>query len=279
MTILLTGGTGKSATPLAHLLLAANQPVVLATRSGNVPAPFKGVRFDWLDAFTYSIPFELDSSIDRVYLIAPPVLDMFPPIKAFIDFAIEKGVKRFVLMSAGMLEPGGQAMGKVHEYLTTLNVEYCAVRPSWFFDNFILQYADLIKTKNIIVSATGDGLIGYVSTEDIAAVAFKALVDDAVENTNPIIVGPELLSYDKIASMLTEILGRKINHMRLTEAEFKQVLIEKGVPEDYAQMLSAMDGSIAQGAEEKLFNRADVVGKRSIRAFFEANKDVWRSTE
>ncbi|KAJ7322925.1 hypothetical protein DFH08DRAFT_888277, partial [Mycena albidolilacea] len=280
MTILLLGGTGKSATPLANLLLKANQPVVLANRSGNVPAPFKGVRFDWLDPSTHKIPFETYSGAERItaiYLVAPPVnMDMFSPMKGFIDFAVDKGVKRFVLMSAGMLEKGGPAMGKVHEYLDTLNVEYCALRPSWFFENFILQYADRIKAKNDIVSAAEDGLLGYVSTEDIADVAFKALVDDVIEHNNPIIVGPELVSYDQIAGMLTEVLGREIKHTRLTEAEFTQVLIGRGMPPDYAQMMAALDGYIARGKEEQLFQQADVVGKRTLRAFFEANGDVWR---
>ncbi|KAJ7484421.1 hypothetical protein FB451DRAFT_84646 [Mycena latifolia] len=279
MTILLIGGTGKSAIPLANLLLQANQRLVLSTRSGKVPAPFQGVRFDWLDASTYALPFDLDAKIDRVYLIAPPVVDMFPSMKAFIDFAMEKGVKRFVLMSAGILEPGGPAMGKVHQYLSSLDVEYCALRPSWFFDNFILQYGDRIKTQNEIVSAAEDGLVGWVATEDIAEVAFKALVDDVIENTAPIIVGPELLSYDKIAGMLTEILGREIKHTRLSTIEFKQVLIERGMTEEYAQMLSSMDGLIAQSVEEKLYSRADVVGKRTLRGFFEANKDVWRAAD
>jgi len=142
-----------------------------------------------------------------------------------------------------------------------------------------MQYADRIKTNNEIVSAAEDGLLGYVSTEDIADVAFKALVDEVIENNNPIIVGPELVSYDKIAAMLTEVLGRKITHTRLTETEFKQVLIGRGLPDDYAQMMSTLDGLIAQGAEERLFQRADVRGKRSLRAFFEANKDVWRAAD
>lgn len=133
MTILLTGGTGKSARPLAQLLLNANIPVLLANRSGNVPAPFKGVRFDWFDASTYQLPFGVDNNIDKIYLIAPQVLDPFPHMKAFIDFAIQKSVKRFVLMSAAVLEVGGPLMGKVHEYLASLAVEYCVLRPSWFF--------------------------------------------------------------------------------------------------------------------------------------------------
>jgi hypothetical protein len=37
------------------------------------------------------------------------------------------------LMSAAVLETGGPMMGEVNEYLASLDVEYCALRPSWFF--------------------------------------------------------------------------------------------------------------------------------------------------
>jgi festuclavine dehydrogenase len=35
-------------------------------------------------------------------------------MKAFIDVARTKGVKRFVLLSASVFEAGGLAMGQVH---------------------------------------------------------------------------------------------------------------------------------------------------------------------
>ncbi|KAJ7280758.1 hypothetical protein C8J57DRAFT_1220051 [Mycena rebaudengoi] len=226
MTVLLTGGTGKSATPLANLLHKANQPIILATRGGNVPAPFTGARLDWFDATTYNIPFEVAADIDRVYLIAPHVLDMFPPMKVFIDFAIGKGVKRFVLMSTTILEAGEVGMGQVHAYLAMLPSEYVVLRPSWWFENFLPQSGVRFNRKDTVMSAAVDGLLGYVSTEDIAEVGFKALVDDVIQHNNPIIVGPELLSYDKIASILSEVLGR----------------------EDYAKVMSSMEGLIAQKA-------------------------------
>ncbi len=47
MTILLTSGTGKTATAIAHLLKDANEPVLFASRKGVVLEAFKGVRFDW----------------------------------------------------------------------------------------------------------------------------------------------------------------------------------------------------------------------------------------
>ncbi|KAF7340581.1 hypothetical protein MSAN_02129600 [Mycena sanguinolenta] len=279
MTILLTGGTGKSASPLAKLLLNANIPVLLATRSGSVPAPFRGVRFDWLDPSTYRLPFETDSTIDRIYLIAPPVLDMFPPMKAFIDVAIEKGVKRFVLMSAALLEAGGQAMGKVHEYLHSREVEYCALRPSWFFDNLILHYSDHIRKNNEIVNAAGSGAIGWISTDDIADVAFKALTDPVIAHKNPIMVGPELFTYAQIAEIMSDVLGRKITHKNVSADEFKAVMVERGMPEDYAAVMSFMDVSIAQGAEEQAFRKADFVGSRSLRDFIKTHKDApeWKS--
>ncbi|KAK7059705.1 NAD(P)-binding protein [Favolaschia claudopus] len=279
MTILVIGGTGKSATPLVRLLHQANHPIVLANRSGTVPAPYTGTRFDWLDPSTYPLPFSTHPDIDRVYLVAPSLIDPYPQVKAFIDYARARGVRRFVVMSGSPLEKGQPPMGRVHEYLDGLGVEYCALRPSWFFDNFATQYADRIRTEDEIVSAAGDGKLGYVSTEDIADVAFKALVDDVIEHDNPIIVGPELVSYDQIADMLTEVLGRKITHRRLDEAELKQVMLGRGMPEEYAQMMVAIDGYVAGGGEGKQFERANVVGKRKIRDFFEANKDVWRKVD
>ncbi|KAJ7447802.1 hypothetical protein B0H11DRAFT_1929551 [Mycena galericulata] len=273
MTILLTGGTGKTATPPRETA-PRSQP---AAASGNTKR--ERTRFNWLDASTYSLPFDAatESAIDRVYLIAPAgVADPFA-MKPFIDFAHAKGVKRFVLLSSGLLEKGGPAQGQIHEYLSTLNVEFCVLRPSWFFDNFAQQYAARIKLHNDIVSLAKDGKIGYVSTEDIADVAFKALVDDKIENDNPIIVGPELFTYDEIAALLTEVLGREIKYTRLEAAEYKKVLVARGLPEAYAQMMMTAESLVAQGAEEQSFHKANVVGKRTLKAFFQDNKDVWRA--
>ncbi|KAJ6592782.1 agroclavine dehydrogenase [Mycena capillaripes] len=260
MTILLTGGTGKSARPLATLLLKAKIPVLLANRSGKVPAPFQGVRFDWFDASTYQLPFEVDNNIDRIYLITPLVADPFPPMKAFIDLAIQKGVKRFVLMSAAVMEVGGPLMGKVHEYLSTLNVEYCALRPSWFFDNLLLYYGDHIREHNEIANGAGSGLIGWISIDDIADVAFKALTDPVIEHTNPVMVGPELFSYAQITQMLTEVLGRKISHKQLSQEEYSNVMVQRGMPEDYVAFMSLADVYISQGVEERAKTRMQRYG-------------------
>lgn len=133
MSILLTGGTGKTAIRLARLLQAANKRTILASRKGDAPAPFTAVKFDWHDPATFENPFAVDPKIESVYLISPAgAADVFAPMKPFIDLAVQKGVKRFVLLSASSIEPGGQATGKVHEYLVKLGVDYFVIRPTWF---------------------------------------------------------------------------------------------------------------------------------------------------
>ncbi len=141
MTVLITGGKGKTASRLARLLKDGNKPFLVASRSGGNPTDgFPSCRFDWLDATTYAIPWSKVEEITSVYLVPPLVLDMVPPMKAFIDYCREKGVKRFVLLSASVVEPGGPAAGKVHEYLARIGVDYCVLRPTWFMGE-----SDIVK--------------------------------------------------------------------------------------------------------------------------------------
>ncbi|KAK0457557.1 uncharacterized protein EV420DRAFT_1549020 [Desarmillaria tabescens] len=279
MTILLTGGTGQTGNRIARLLHDANHRVLVTSRKGVAPAPFKGVKFDWYDPSTFEGVFATDPSIDRVYLVSPPgIVDVFSSMKPFIDLAVQKGVKRFVLLGVSMVESGQQAWGKVHEYLSSLKVDYAVIRPSWFFENFLTVHLGTIKELNTIMSASGDGKIGFISADDIADLAVSALTDEKSHNTDHILLGPELLTYNDVAAIFTEVLGRKITHTRITVEELKKGYLSFGLPEDFATMLSSLDGENAKKGgdeEEKFMSAKKVSGKRTFRSFVEANKDSW----
>lgn len=133
-TILLLGGTGKIASRIAPLLSKNSFRFVCASRSGNPPAgtAYPSCQFDWLDASTYGNPFNYSPNISSVFLVAPQILHVFPPMKAFIDFAIARQVTRFVLVTAYSAPVGGPMMGQVHKYLVQVGVEYTVLRPPWF---------------------------------------------------------------------------------------------------------------------------------------------------
>lgn len=133
-TVFLTGGTGKVSSRLASLLSTADNPTIVASRSGtSLPLSHShGVKFDWDNPETWSSAFG-NTSITAAFLVAPPINDCAPPVIKFIDFAIGKGVKRFVLLSASMLPvEDGPMMSQISKYIVGLDVEYAILRPSWF---------------------------------------------------------------------------------------------------------------------------------------------------
>lgn len=149
MTILLTGGTGKTGAPLARLLSTrATYTVLLASRKGTKPDELSGpdhskvraIKFDWFDRTSWKNPFDYVASeqlskIDWIYLVAPMVWEV-GFMNDFIDLARERGVNRFILLSASQAECGDPSLGKVHEYLKKLgeeeNVQWSVLRPTWF---------------------------------------------------------------------------------------------------------------------------------------------------
>ncbi|SJL16769.1 uncharacterized protein ARMOST_20298 [Armillaria ostoyae] len=137
-------------------------------------------------------------------------------LKAFIDYCREKGVVRFMLLSTSVVEPGGPAAGKVHDYLARTGIEYCVLRPMWFIEVFSKQHRKPIKPEDKIYSATGDRKVLFISAEDITAIAFRALVDPQSHNTDYFICGSELLWYGEVAEILTRTLGvQMVKHIQL----------------------------------------------------------------
>ncbi|KDR83085.1 hypothetical protein GALMADRAFT_238897 [Galerina marginata CBS 339.88] len=276
MTTLITGGTGKTGGKLAQLLHDAKHNVLIATRSGVAPAPFKAVKFDWFDQTTFENPFKVDSNIDKLYLIVPAVVDVLPVVKPFIDLALSKGVKRVVFCSASPQEKGDPCHGKVFEYLVDIGVDYAVLRPTWFIENFSYSFLPGILAYDKIFTPAKDGRVPFVGVEDIAKAAFDAFVAKESPNTDYYIVGPKLYTHDEVAAILSEIVGRKITHERVTEEQTVEGFTGLGIPEDYSKMLTGLLVGVANGSEEAIFTSPKtIVGKVDLRENFEANKKVW----
>lgn len=63
-------------------------------------------------------------------------------------------------------------------------------------------YLYTIKHEGRIYTACGDGKTPFVSATDIAAVAFHALTDNTLQETDDRVLGPELLTYDEVYGLL-----------------------------------------------------------------------------
>ena len=134
MTILLTGGAGRTSTAVAKRLHEAKIPFVVLSRTGSAPEPFTGCRFDWNDQDTYGIPFSKANDVDAVYIVVPITVvdENATPVTDFIDFAKARGVKRFVALTSSNALPGKRIMGVVHDHLMSLGVDWTVLRPTWY---------------------------------------------------------------------------------------------------------------------------------------------------
>ena len=56
----------------------------------------------------------------------------------------------------------------------------------------------------------------------------------------------------QVAELLTNKLGRKITHVKLSEAQLAEAMSSFGIPIDYAKLLAQLDTVIKNGEEEKL---------------------------
>ncbi|KAH8595532.1 hypothetical protein B0O99DRAFT_652010 [Bisporella sp. PMI_857] len=250
--ILLLGGTGKVSSRIAPLLVTDGYHVVLASRSGTAPSErgYYGINFNWDDTKTYPDPFAAHS-ISAVFIVAPFVSEQLPLAKEFIDIAVKSGVKRFVLLSASAFPVGpGPLMAPVAQYLAGLGVQYAVLRPSYFMQNFSeMAHLHTIRDAGQIVTASGDGKVPFVSTNDIAAVAAKALTIENSFNRDILIVGDELFSYGEIAKLMSEALGREITHVDISEDAFAAAVEKFGIEKDYARALAKLETGVKEGKE------------------------------
>lgn len=155
MTLLLTAGTGKTSLRAASLLTSSKPsspfnklPFLLTSRREpssvpNLPSNLKDnvVSFDFLDASTYENAWsKANDSITAIYLVAPEVQDPSPSMIGFVDFAVSKGVRRFVLLTGLTAKKGGPHVGGVWSHLDSLRdgkgVRYAVLRCTWFMGTY-----------------------------------------------------------------------------------------------------------------------------------------------
>jgi uncharacterized protein YbjT (DUF2867 family) len=265
-TTLVIGATGTTGSRTAARLTAAGHRVKAASRRATPVAGAEPVPFDWHDPATHAAALH---GVDRVYLI-PPVGDADPAaiMLPFLRQARVAGVHRAVLLSSSAIPEGGPAVGTVHQALPDLFEQWAVLRPSWFMQNFTGTHAHArgIRDEGIIRTATETGRVGFVDAEDIAAVAVRALTDGRAPNTDLVLTGPEALSHDDIAAIITEVTGRPVLHRRLSYEQMRDRLMAE-VPVEFAALLAAMDRAIAAGAEDRVTDTVRRLTGRPPRTF------------
>jgi uncharacterized protein YbjT (DUF2867 family) len=242
-TILVTGATGKVGRRLIPLLVRRGVTVRAASRSPVVArAGIEPVRFDWTDESTYEVARK---GVDAMYLVAGPTPQArhADHVRTLLDGASETGVTRVALLSPYGVDkaPAENPLRRIELAVESSGVPYTIVRPGAFMQNFSEglrwreSFVEGIRERDELVGPGGDGVVSYVSTEDIAAVIAFALTEEGHQGKAYAPFGPERLTLTDVADQISWVTGRRIRYVETDRTAIRDALLAAGAPPETAE--------------------------------------------
>jgi NAD(P)H dehydrogenase (quinone) len=285
MSIVITGASGQLGRLTAELALdrVPASEVILTTRRSEAlsdlaerGASVRQANFDRPETLAESF-----AGGERLLLISTDDLGRrTAQHRAAIEAAREAGVRHVAYTSylnpvaenPAVITPSHQATEKA---LRESGLAWTMLRNSFYAEYQVPGGAQAIATGRLVHN-NGDGRIAYVSREDCAAAAAAVLTTEGHENKSYDITGPEALSQDDVAALLSEVSGRPVEAVAVDDEAFIQGLNAAGLPEPAAREVASYGRAIregflgeASGAVENLTGRPP----RSLREVFEAHRD------
>jgi uncharacterized protein YbjT (DUF2867 family) len=255
--IVVTTPTGAIGQQVLENILDSGQPVrVIARDPSRLPSHIRQ-RVDLVQGSHGDIDVvnQAFAGADAVFWLVPPAPRTDNVEAAYVDFtrpacdAIKsQGVKRVVGVSAlgrGTAVAGNaglvSAALKMDDLIASTGVSYRALTMPSFMDN-VLRQVEPIKRQGLFFSPiSGDRKLPTCAVRDIAAAAARLLLDPAwTGQGNVPVLGPEDLSFNDMAQIMSDVLGKPVRFQQIPFEGFKAGLIERGMSEAMAQGMHDM---------------------------------------
>jgi NAD(P)H dehydrogenase (quinone) len=204
--------------------------------------------------------------------------------KTAIDAAVRAGVKHIAYTSyvnadrytSSLIAPDHS---RTETFLMASGASWTMLRNQIYANGLVDQAAQIVRDGRY-VTHTPEARVAYVTREDCAAAAAAVLTTPGHENKAYNITGPDAVGPRELAAMASEISGKAVELVVLSEAEYRRSLAESGMPE------SGINGAVAFAAEldspllrEPSTAVADLTGRpaTSVRSLLLADRERLRA--
>jgi uncharacterized protein YbjT (DUF2867 family) len=262
--IVLTAPTGLIGHQVLKNVLASGEAVRVIVRDpSKLPADvLKRVEVVQGSHGAAAVVNKAFAGADAVFWLVPPDPQASSVMAAYVDFSRpaceafrSRKVKRVVGISAlgrGVDKEAGHATASwaMDDLIASMGVAYRAVINPSFMDN-LLHQAGAIKDQGMFFSpVSGDLKAPTCATRDIAAVAAKLLLDRSWNaNASVPVLGPEDLSFNDMAKIMSEVLGKLVRFQQIPNEAFKSRLIGFGMSDAMAQAMLDMQVAKNEGLD------------------------------
>jgi NAD(P)H dehydrogenase (quinone) len=254
--IIVTGATGKLGSLVVEQLLAR---VPAAEIGVSVRDPAKaahleerGVRVrrgDFTDAASLAGAFEGASQI--LLVSAGTTGDAaLSQHRTAIEAAVAAGAGRILYTSHMGADPTSPfAPMPDHAATETLlrdsGVAFTALRNGFYAASAVMLLGAALETGELAVPT--DGPVSWTSHADLAEAAVIALTGDRLDGLTPALTGSEAIDMAGVAGIASEVIGRPIRHVVVSDEEYRAGLIAHAVPEPAADMLLGLFAASRKG--------------------------------
>jgi uncharacterized protein YbjT (DUF2867 family) len=237
-TILLTDPTGTVGNAVVKQLASSGQNIIRV--AVDTKDKVDKLRYaDEIANIDYTRPETIDAAlnnVNRLFLRIPPSVEMIDISSSLIEEAKKNGIKFLVKLSTmgADLEPGytsGRLHRQIEKIIEESGIPYAFLRPNSFMQNLVTRSSQTIKNQNAFYLPAGDGKISFVDARDVAAVAVEVLTNNGSQHLNKVydITGPQALSHDQVAEILSEETDRRISYVDISEEVARNEMKKIGV--------------------------------------------------
>jgi NAD(P)H dehydrogenase (quinone) len=164
-------------------------------------------------------------------------------------------VKHIAYTGYAFAEQSTIPLAHVHlatEYaIRTTKIPYTFLRNSLYTEVFVNPGIAVSVEHGAIVTNTGNGKINSVSRNDLALAAATVLTGEGHENKIYNLVSNQTWSYNDLAQLVSEVSGKKVVHQPVSFEAEKNILLQAGLPEPVAVMISLIYQAVAEGETSK----------------------------
>jgi len=260
-----------------HVVRAAHR------RADEAARAFPGAEvaaFDFLDRATW--PVALDGCDGILLVRPPPIADMGATLNPFVDAAYAAGVRYIVFVSVARADQMKWVPHrKVELHLIESGSAWTILRPGFFAQNLADAYRrDIAEDARLYVPA-GHGRVAFLDVHDIATVA--AHVFDAPEAHRGAVhtlTGPEAITFDEVARILSDVLARPIRYEPASIAGYAHHLRRhRNMPWMQILVQTILHVGLRRGdAEQVEPTVAQITGRPpgSLRDYVERDAALWQ---
>lgn len=260
--LVITGATGAlgraivdqllTRVPADHIVASVRDPA----KAGDLAARGVHVRqADFADAASVTRAFAGASKILIVSLPLPTSIAV-PQHRTAIEAARAAGAGR-ILYTSQMGSDPRSAFPPMHTHAATedvlrdCGVPFTSLRNGFYVASALQMFGQGLRAGEI--AAPEDGPVAWTTHADLAEAAAIAMTSDALDGVSAPLTAGEALTLDQLAAIASQITGRTVRRVVVSDDAYRGTLLARGLPAAIADMLVGMVEASRLGA----FSRTD----------------------